>query len=757
MSAGVAVLAVGLVLLVASIVGYYLADKLDSICGESDGGNDQIAEIKKQTREYFIKFNDIKFGSLLGKGNQGEVYRATLKSTDVAVKKIDCRKVEPDIIEEFVQEVYIWNRLRNNFITKFMGVCLEYPHLCIVTELMHRGSLFGLLHDEASPLTWRRRLRMAADLAAGMQFLHAQNPRIIHRDLKSLNVLVSSEWRAKVADFGMTRFQDMDNVMTTCGTPLWMAPEVIRHKDYDHKVDVYSYGICLWELYTRRIPYKALGIAAKYLVVKVAKEGLRPKIPSHCPAEFARLMRMCWQQRPSDRPEFKTIHKFITDLIHDPDILEHRPVDDSSRAAAQEEVKLESIVADFDQGKWKLSSNDYKVAPKKGVQLRAAPKGTVVLRGSLGRQEASITRWAADTKTQSAALAAYERVSNLRHPALLLFLGVDVDKDQNTVGVLTEIAGRGALNSTLLNPSVAMEWKVMLQIIIDLCHAMAYLHGQGFSLGFFSPERVYLTSKWQVKLDISNSIKELQGNPLGLWSAPETLQNPSADLDEKANVWTVGLLLWQMLVRVNPYKKSKLDAKLKGAIAGGQTPQIPVNAPGPLRAVLQACWSRDPSARPSFESLSQTLEKIQKDGPPPIKVDKTTGHRYCKTATVYAFQSDSAVEVTKEWGKLKGKPGWWIICNPSEDDLYVVDPDVFSRNYVAIQGKKNEFRKVGTVYARQMKWPFCLKTADGVQYGLTGDYCVRSASVEDGDTWIVDKITFEKIYARMDGEEGKAR
>jgi serine/threonine protein kinase len=120
-------------------------------------------------------------------------------------------------------EADIMRRLRHPCLTLFMGLSLEPPSLCIVTELVHRGSLFDILQEESTGFTWRRAVQIMTDIASGLAYLHSFSPPIIHRDLKSLNVLVTSNWRGKVADFGMSRFQsvnkegDEDRTMTQCG------------------------------------------------------------------------------------------------------------------------------------------------------------------------------------------------------------------------------------------------------------------------------------------------------------------------------------------------------------------------------------------------------------------------------------------------------------------------------------------------------------------------------------------------------------
>lgn len=182
--------------------------------------NNEIIALKRRTTEFGITFSELQFGKLLGKGSQGEVFQASWRGSNVAVKKIDTRKIDAEVIREFCKEAEIMRTLRHPTLTLFMGVCLEHPHLCIMTELVPRGSLFDIIQDPHSALTWIRCLGIALDVAQGMNYLHSHDPPILHRDLKSLNILVDNNWRAKVADFGMTRIHDANSTMTQCGSPL---------------------------------------------------------------------------------------------------------------------------------------------------------------------------------------------------------------------------------------------------------------------------------------------------------------------------------------------------------------------------------------------------------------------------------------------------------------------------------------------------------------------------------------------------------
>jgi len=156
-------------------------------------------------------------------------------------------------------------------------------------------------------------LRFALDIARGVYYLHRKQS-IVQRDLKARNILVDESLNAKVADFGLSRVIDEEeaNKLTACGTPAWTAPEVVRMERYTEKVDVYSFGIIMWELITRQEPYG--GRKGVQIAYAAAEQGLRPDIPSYCPDDYAELMQECWQDQPDDRPTFSNILKRLFQL-----------------------------------------------------------------------------------------------------------------------------------------------------------------------------------------------------------------------------------------------------------------------------------------------------------------------------------------------------------------------------------------------------------------------------------------------------------
>ncbi|XP_024934866.3 serine/threonine-protein kinase STY17 isoform X3 [Ziziphus jujuba] len=250
----------------------------------------------------------LKFENKLGSGSYGDLYKGSYCSQEVAVKVLKPERVTAEMLGEFSQEVYIMRKIRHKNVVQFLGACTQHPNLCIVTEFMSRGSLYDFLHKQKGVFNLASLLKVAIDISKGMNYLHQNN--IIHRDLKTANLLMDENEVVKVADFGVARVQAQSGVMTAeTGTYRWMAPEVIEHKPYDHKADVFSFGIVLWELLTGELPYSLL--TPVQAAVGVVQKGLRPTIPKNTHPRVAELLDRCWQQDPTRRPNFSEIIEIL--------------------------------------------------------------------------------------------------------------------------------------------------------------------------------------------------------------------------------------------------------------------------------------------------------------------------------------------------------------------------------------------------------------------------------------------------------------
>ncbi|KAM7256576.1 hypothetical protein ACFE04_012317 [Oxalis oulophora] len=247
-----------------------------------------------------ILWEDLQIGERIGIGSYGEVYRADLHGTDVAVKKFLDQDFSGNALAEFKCEIEIMLRLRHPNIVLFMGAVTRPPHFSIVTEFLLKGSLFGLLHGPQPLLGLKRRMRMAFDVAKGMNYLHRSNPVIVHRDLKTPNLLVDKNWIVKVCDFGLSRFMHHTFLSSkaSCGTAEWMAPEVLRNEPANEKCDVYSFGVILWELVTLRVPWR--GLNSMQVVGAVGYQNRHLEIPEDVhPAVGAKLTAFIFSARIS--------------------------------------------------------------------------------------------------------------------------------------------------------------------------------------------------------------------------------------------------------------------------------------------------------------------------------------------------------------------------------------------------------------------------------------------------------------------------
>ena len=262
--------------------------------------------------DWQIPVDQLIMGERIGRGAFGEVVRAVYQGTDVAVKRMSSSAAAAS---DFVREVQLLIKLRHPHVVLFMGAAITPAELCIVMEYAARGSLWAVLHGrQRSECNPRRRLQWAAETAKGMAYLHSRTPPIVHRDLKSGNLLVDEDWHIKVSDFGLARTKSADPARSQVGTYAWMAPELLEQKPYDERVDVYSFAIVLWELLTAVEPFKGLH---PMQIMRAVDRGERPPVPPspECPPDYVALMEACWSREPEKRPTFKDALQRLVSMV----------------------------------------------------------------------------------------------------------------------------------------------------------------------------------------------------------------------------------------------------------------------------------------------------------------------------------------------------------------------------------------------------------------------------------------------------------
>lgn len=274
-------------------------------------------------KRWLVSENDIKLKDILGCGASCIVYHGEFKRTPVAVKVMKQGCLGKNIIQEFQREVSAMVKIRHPNLVLFMGACVD-PTMMIVSEYCAGGSLFSLLHETKTiQLHWQQKAKMIIDIARGMLYLHEANPPIIHRDLKSLNLLLLDQVtcpkdyiQVKIADFGISRILDDAKARLTIqmGTCHWMAPEVLNGQDYSLAADVYSFGIVLWEITARDTPYRNM---SSFDVPLKVLQGERPNvnaIGTTVPDRIKDLIRACWDENPEKRPSFRQVLQFLEGL-----------------------------------------------------------------------------------------------------------------------------------------------------------------------------------------------------------------------------------------------------------------------------------------------------------------------------------------------------------------------------------------------------------------------------------------------------------
>jgi serine/threonine protein kinase len=230
--------------------------------------------------------------------------------------QVAVKKLHTQMTESFEHELAIMCALRHPNIVLFMGACTEVENLCLVMEYCDKGSLFEILHDQSQSIDFTRILHVLVSACKGMMYLHLHDPPILHRDLKSLNLLVDGDWNLKVADFGLTDFKQEGKVANLeMGSPYWQAPEAMESQLFSEASDVYSFGIIMWEMFTRQVPFGDMN--PYQAAMAVITENKRPFIPAFVPPHFTNLIELAWHQNPQKRPPFPEILKSLEHLAEE--------------------------------------------------------------------------------------------------------------------------------------------------------------------------------------------------------------------------------------------------------------------------------------------------------------------------------------------------------------------------------------------------------------------------------------------------------
>ncbi|PIA57615.1 hypothetical protein AQUCO_00600381v1 [Aquilegia coerulea] len=260
------------------------------------------------------------FTTILGQGSFGPVYKATMPTSEVVAIKVlasDSKQGE----REFQTEVSLLGRLHHRNLVNLVGYCVDKGQHMLIYEYMSNGSLENLLYKEGERVfTWEERLQVALDISHGIEYLHeGASPPVIHRDLKSANILLDNTMRAKVADFGLSKEVVLDRKNSSLkGTYGYIDPEYMSTNKFTKKSDIYSFGIIIFELITAIHPQQNL---MEYVnLASMSPDGvdeiLDNQLVGKCSVEEVRLLaniaHKCLHKTPKRRPQIADVSQALS-------------------------------------------------------------------------------------------------------------------------------------------------------------------------------------------------------------------------------------------------------------------------------------------------------------------------------------------------------------------------------------------------------------------------------------------------------------
>ncbi|KAG1704898.1 hypothetical protein DVH05_004926 [Phytophthora capsici] len=267
-----------------------------------------------------ISLDELQFDKAMSKGAYGEVWMCRYAGQQVAVKRLlQGKNNKADEVQEFAEEIELNASLNHPNIGGFIGVSWNsLNNLSMIVEYFPLGDLQHYLKAHGDLLSWaREKVHMAVGVAQALEYLHSRRTPIIHRDLKSRNVLLTRQLEAKVIDFGVSKGRLELTMTAGVGTPYWTAPEVLEGKRYTEQADIYSFGVLLSEMDTCKVPFHNIltpeGKKEKpFRILQMVMSGhLRPSFSDDCPSRIRRVGVTCCQHDPARRPNASALVKLL--------------------------------------------------------------------------------------------------------------------------------------------------------------------------------------------------------------------------------------------------------------------------------------------------------------------------------------------------------------------------------------------------------------------------------------------------------------
>lgn len=791
-----ALIAVGAVGAVGSVVISYFAwqKKLaqDDPMNALERNSVQMLERKRDIKDndalggWMINNKRVTVFEEIGRGHIGVVYRADISGQAAAVKAV----FQKDISAKDMRYIQNLKRLIHPNLVQCLGICPNYSNrpkkrsavlsgstndmkgaeedkksnapvldheFIIIYEYMETGPLFHALHNKSRRFSWKTRVKIAREVATAMDLLHTQKTPVIHGNLSSVNVLLDEDLVAKVSDFGMRAIMQGGSEIQN---PLWTAPEILSGKKskLTPEADVYAFGVILWELMTRQVPYvssidfKKKEMNVKFQQIDRVKKGERPAIPGGLPAVARELIERCWHQDPRKRPKFSEIARVLTDNF--PASVDMTAWDAIEVKIDKRRASTESIdIVIPEQKDWMIDAEEIEL--ERGVKvLGQGSFGKVIRTMWKGTPVAAkyIDMYAQVTRDQAAAfINELSVLCALRHKNIVLFQGAILSHEKYMC-IIEELCEKGSLWSVLKDKTEALDYNRQLQILLSVAEAMCYLH-EGFNKDKpvihcdLRSANILVTKNWEVKVCDFGLASMLQntvvdgdvGNPF--WTAPEVMAG--SQYSKASDVYSFGIVAWEVFARKQPFKGYNPHQAILAILTENARPTVPDFVPDPMAKLIKDCWQADAKSRPTFPQIVERLREIRAEGLPRLHLTLENAKLYRKKTLVYAFRSKDRFTFHKSWGRSVSNYDDYVVIGP-RGDAYTCAADRFKTTYVQAGSEPHVYRKKTRIFARKMDADFLLQTLEGLEKGDAGSYLAQNPT--KNEQWPIDAKTFQEMY-----------
>jgi serine/threonine protein kinase len=540
------------------------------------------------------------------------------------------KELAPSCSEElFFRELEILRAIHHPNVLGLIGYYPAEPGekgdepFALVTEWMPKGSLDDVLHGpSAAPLTETQKMKIIVGIILGVRYLHKAG--IMHRDLKPGNILLTQDFSPKVGDLGSARLEDPGTTLTSNqGTAAYLAPEITEGV-YGRPVDIFAFGIMVWEIVTGEQPYKDLVARGALFVITQIVKGVRPDT-SAVPKIARNLMEVCWRAEPDKRWWFQHIFDSLIcynyDLPPGVDVAEIKRYVNEVRA---EETKhpppllsegLEISESPAPPGTsiaalrldWEARTRDPSHLEKRSAvypvsKLRNKATGQVSAARSTCAHDAVFFR-------------ELEILRQLHHPNFLGVVGYCAPAEWGATqfALVTEWMPKGSLEDILHGsvPQAALTETDKVKIVVGIVLGMRYLHRTGLTHGALMPSHILLTEDLSPKIcDLGCSkdasmLIQLNSIPPDNYMAPEVVEGSN---EQPIDVFSFGIMVWEIATGERPYKEfaGRGGMYIASQILKGLRPDAS-GVPEPAKRLIEACWQQ-PGERPSFEQIFDRLK-----------------------------------------------------------------------------------------------------------------------------------------------------